>query len=448
MTPEEISIPDDNLAQIVRDLIDLPESEAFSTENVLLVDTLNLRNSGVENLEGLQYMTNLVYLDCREQNISDVSPISDLTQMTWLSLRETAITDISALQKLDNLLYLNLNRMGTITDISPIAGATQLQELILREVQMGNSGLEIIGSNFLQLYRLNMRSTGVSDLIPLVNLMTNGNLQDSPEQQAILDIRDNQIPNEAGNDGYAPIRPYYENIGDRSPNTLPDPVDPAQEVEFNDPNLEEAVRDALSISEDVVITDQLLLQIDTLNLRSTLVSDLSGIEFMENLMYLDLRSSEVTDISLISELSNLTWLSIRETEVTDIQAISNLTNLIYLNMNRQNGISDIQPLTNLTNLQVLIARDVPFGNEGMELIGDNLLNLWRINMRNTNVSNLESLANLMVNGSLQDTPEQEAVIDIRSNPIPNEVGNDGYAPIRPYYENIGDRSPDTLPDPE
>jgi hypothetical protein len=219
----EVQIPDNFLSQIVRQKINLGANEPFTVENLKEVDSLNLRETGVGNLSGMENMTNLVFLDLRGLLVSNLSPISNLHQIKWLSIRETQVNDITPLQGFTELLYLNLNRMDNITDLSPIAQSTKLIELIVRDVRMGNEGITII-SNFNNLIRLNIRNSGVSNLNPLAQLMASGALQDNGAELASVDLRDNPIPNEPGLDGYAPIRPYWNSISNRDPNNLPDPV--------------------------------------------------------------------------------------------------------------------------------------------------------------------------------------------------------------------------------
>ncbi|WP_114750453.1 leucine-rich repeat domain-containing protein [Pleomorphovibrio marinus] len=222
--PAVINFPDGNLELAIREALELGADESINTENILGLESLNLRNAEVTNLTGLESAENLISLDLREQQIADLGPIAELKGMEWLSLRETLVTDISMLEGFNDLVYLNLNRLEGITDISSLAGATRLEELIIRDVQFGDEGMEVI-RNFTNLYRLNMRNCNVTQVDALAHLMENGALRDTPDQMAVIDIRDNDIPNEPGNDGYAPIRPFYENLGDRSPNNLPDPMD-------------------------------------------------------------------------------------------------------------------------------------------------------------------------------------------------------------------------------
>lgn len=87
----------------------------------------NLKRLGVypqesENLEGLQYFTNLSELYVSDSpKLKDMSAIYDLKKLTTLDIRRTNIKDISFLKNLKQLetIYIQQN---PITDFSPILG--------------------------------------------------------------------------------------------------------------------------------------------------------------------------------------------------------------------------------------------------------------------------------------------------------------------------------------
>ncbi|CAN5412740.1 hypothetical protein BH23BAC3_BH23BAC3_16770 [soil metagenome] len=122
------------------------------------------------------------------------------------------------------------------------------------------------------------------------------------------------------------------------------------------------------------------------------------------------------------------------TDITDISPIAGYTTLTYFNANTVPGITDISALAGNENLQVAILRNVPFGNEGMETIRE-LTSLYRINMRNTGVTDITVLGELMADGALLDsTPGAEenggADLDLR------ELDIEDWSPIEPYNDQI------------
>jgi len=116
----------------------------------------------------------------------------------------------------------------------------------------------------------------------------------------------------------------------------------ASVVDFPDPGLEAAIREAIGkpIGE---ILDTDLLGLTTLDARYHNIVDLEGIERLVNLRELDLYGNEIVDISPLSPLINLTTLILSRNRIADIGPLSLLTNLSMLQL-RYNQIHDIRPL--------------------------------------------------------------------------------------------------------
>ena len=374
---------------------------------------LDLRNTLVpnEDLSFLDGITGLTYLDLRGTGLSDISNLSVLTQLEELYLRDNAISDLSPLSGLTTLTYLNIHSNILITELTPLAGLENLEVLIMRNVPAGDNEMEVI-RNFPNLWRINARNTGITDLTVFGDVMAQGALQDRPDEgvSADVDIRENEFGEVTeSDDPYAPIRPYWENISSRSPELLPAPVGDASV--FEDAALESAVRNALGIGPEDEITDQMLIGLEELDARDLPIESIEGIEKMPNLTFLRLDGTNLTDISPLEALSQLN----------------------YFNINTTTGITDISPLRNNTQLGTLIARNVPFGNEGMNTIA-NFTQLHRLNMRNTGVTDLSVLANLMSQGALQNenAPNNTAILDIR------QIDAEDFCVIYPYIGNIAD----------
>ncbi|WP_194776761.1 leucine-rich repeat domain-containing protein [Pararhodonellum marinum] len=224
--------------------------------------------------------------------------------------------------------------------------------------------------------------------------------------------------------------------------TIITPEEP-EVVNVPDARLEQQIKIALGLDDDEDITEENILELETLTIDGgsditgeiEQIEDLTGLEFAENLTYLHLGGTSVTDLTPIAGLEKMDYLRLNNTGVTDLSPISNYTTLTYFNINTTTGITDISPLENNTNLGTIIARNVPFGNEGMETIAK-LTNLWRLNMRNSGVTDLSVLATLMEGGALQNSasPDGAAILDLR------ELEVEDFCVIYPYLDEIGDLS--------
>lgn len=374
---------------------------------------LDARNTTLPDgsLDFLDNLTNLRFVDFRGTGLSDISNLSILENLEEIYLRANDITDLSPLSGLTKLTYLNIHT-NPVTDISPLANLTNLTQLIMRNVESGNEGLQTI-QNLTSLWRLNARNTGITDLTILGEMMSMGALQDDPANLifADVDIRENDFGEVTeDNDPYAPIRPYWSNITERAPEDLPEPVGGA--TVFEDATFEARVRQILGIGDNDPLTDDLLLTIEELDCRDLPIASIAGIE----------------------KIANATFMRFDGTNVTDLSPLESFTDITYFNINTTTGITDISPLANNTNLGTLIARNVPFGNEGMQTIA-NFTNLHRLNMRNTGVTDLSVLAELMAGGALQNenAPNNEAILDIR------QIEAD-FCVIFEYIDNIADLS--------
>lgn len=187
---------------------------------------------------------------------------------------------------------------------------------------------------------------------------------------------------------------------------------------------------------------QYLTELEELELRDNHIADIAPLGFLRKLRVLDLRENRITEISPLGNLAALEELNLRDNYISDITALEDCQNLVYLNLHSNYNIKSIEPIAKLTNLQVLILRNVPVGDQISVL--RNLKNLYRLNLRNCNITDLEVLGELMSMGALQDDPDSgiEAEVDIRDNNL--HADPDYYEPVRKWWGNITHRFPHEL----
>jgi len=141
-----VNFPDPNLEQAIRETIDKPTGDIYSSDLVGLTE-LYASERGISNLTGLEHCTNLEYLDLGGNQISDISalamltklqvavlwdnqivdttPLSGLTSLLGLALNANQISDITSLSAFTNLVILWLGN-NNISGITPLAGLTHL----------------------------------------------------------------------------------------------------------------------------------------------------------------------------------------------------------------------------------------------------------------------------------------------------------------------------------
>ena len=138
---------------------------------------------------------------------------------------------------------------------------------------------------------------------------------------------------------------------------------------FEDADLEEAVRAALSLSAREDLTCGLVSGLTRFSASGStpvrvvsgtprrpapvdVFESLVGIQNLTSLTRLSLTDKWITDISRLSGLTSLTFLSLHTNWVSDLSALSGLTNLTNLILS-DNPLTDISPLSGLTNLELL-----------------------------------------------------------------------------------------------
>ena len=164
---EIIDIKDINLKRAINEQLRKKDLDAdISKSELESLKELNVHESNISNLDGLQYCINLTSLHLNGEKISDISPISKLTKLTYLYLDADMISDISPISNLKKLVTLYLNR-NQISDISPIANLTNLVELYLDQNKL--SDISPI-RNLTNLNYLHLDFNNISNIKPLESL--------------------------------------------------------------------------------------------------------------------------------------------------------------------------------------------------------------------------------------------------------------------------------------
>ena len=141
------------------------------------------------SLVGIEYLTNLQWLDICFNQVQDLTPLANLANLDWLSFDNNLVESIAPLANLTNLWFLKF-WANNVSDISPLANLVNLEELYLDENQIadisvlaGKTSLERLGmgdnqitdvsalENLTNLIYLNSWGNNVSDISPLANLV-------------------------------------------------------------------------------------------------------------------------------------------------------------------------------------------------------------------------------------------------------------------------------------
>jgi len=123
-------------------------------------------------------------------------------------------------------------------------------------------------------------------------------------------------------------------------------------VIFPDVNLENVIRQELNIPAPTPITSDDMLQLTDLNARYKNITNLSGLEYAENLLFADLRNNQLSSVLGLPTSQNLTVLYLRSNQIADLVGFPDLPNLetLQLSDNQLSNVSGLPALQNLTYL--------------------------------------------------------------------------------------------------
>ena len=205
-------------------------------------------------------------------------------------------------------------------------------------------------------------------------------------------------------------------------------------VVFPDPNLEDAIRQAIYKPTGPICAPD-LYNLTELYAHGRHIAPLAGLEHCTNLQALTLSDNEITDISPLANLTNLRWLDLHGNRISDVDPLAELTNLeiLYLGDNQiidlralseltslqgldlgTNQIADIAALSNRTNLHWLFLNDNQISE--IEALAD-LINLENLYLNGNQIADIDALANLTNLGGLDLSDNQ--IIDL--TPLANLI---------------------------
>ena len=310
-----VDIPDANLRAVIADSLGKASGAPISRREIASLTVLEVPNSNIRDLTGLEFATRLTSLNLgmehvfdagwsNSNRIYDLSPLSSLTNLTSLELSFTGLTDVSALGHLTSLTTLWL-RHNLISDISPLVNLTNLEELDLRD----NFTSDISPlANLTNLEGLNFISNNISDVSALAGLT---NLIG-------LDLSSNNISDVSALAGLTSLE--FLALGGN------------------------AISDVSALAG--------LTRLERLGLGGNAISDVSALAGLTNLIILALGENAISDVSALANLTNLVYLALGNNAISDVSALAGLNYLTGLSLSR-NTISDISVLSGLTGLKWL-----------------------------------------------------------------------------------------------
>ena len=341
----QVHFPDSNLRAAVAEALGKSINAPITAGEMGTLSELEAINRGIQNLTGLQFASNMRWLDVRDNQFWDLSPLAGLIELRTLALDSNNISDLSHLNGLENLTELRFNYCQ-VSDLSPLTGLINLRHLDLN----GNniSDLSPI-AGLINLKFLGFPGSNVSDLSPIAGLINLETLlfwhHDVSDLSPIVGLVNLKHINFSGT--------YISDISPIAKLT----------------NLERVGTWGNPFSDLSPLAA--LKKLKILDICGSEVSDLSPLAGLKNLEELYLRTNKITEITPLAALTGLSRLSLYENEISDISALAALTNLEWLRINH-NKIIDFSPLDGIRDNIKLIW----YANPGFPIGGPKIEGSW------------------------------------------------------------------------
>ena len=282
----QVHIPGPNLRAAIAEALGKSINAPITVEEMKRLKTLRVgghgqeqSSSGIRDLTGLQFATNLTELVAWHNQISDLSPLAELISLRNLAVFFGTFSDVSPLAGLINLERLSVTD-SNVSDLSPLRGLINLETL------------NVVGNN------------KVSDLSPLAGLVNLKELIFSG-----MDVSDISPLGRLVN--LKRIVTWGNPFSDLSPLTG---LTKLERLDICGARLSEADLAPLAG----------LTGLKELYLVGNGISDISPIARLTGLERLDVRDNHISNISALAGLTNLKWLAVDNNDVSDFSPLDGL----------------------------------------------------------------------------------------------------------------------------
>ena len=351
-----VAIPDASLRAAIEAALGKASGVPITRAEMATLDSLTATKKGISDLTGLEFATNLTWLDLASNNITDITPLAGLTELREVFLQSNNISDLAPLADNTGLgtgdtVSLNLNPLNAKSL------STHIPTLVAREVSVS-----YVPSPIVTIPDANLRAAVEAALdkatgAPITQAdMQNLNSLDAPNFTNGPGIRD--LTGLAFATNLARLNLRYNRISDLSPMSDLTNLTYLDLTEVHGSLVQGADRHSpLNLS-----PLSGLFNLTYLVLGQNKISDLSPLAGLANLTNLNLASIHIIwdesnptpplALSPLSDLTNLTNLVLSGNSISILSSLSGLITLNSLDLSR-NRIKDLSPLSGLTNLTYL-----------------------------------------------------------------------------------------------
>lgn len=378
------SVIKDIIMQRLSNTIKEYEGNEYVTDLALSrIGYINLQNTYIESLKGIELFKNLYYLDLGKTDISDIRPLKELNQLEYVNLSNTKVKDVSPLKDIE--LYVL-----DISNNENIKGYEQIKHL--KTLNMASCGIKDISkiNELKELTSLDLsENTEIKNIDQLNNSVSELKLDDCNLNEinsichltklAYISLKNNNLENINGIEKLNNL--YYIDL---SGNIIKD-FSKIAKINGNSNEEDMMFEDARTlVVEDAGIKDisifNGLSNISSLYLANNEITDLSG--FYNNHIYeLDLSGNgNLKNIQYLKNLESLFALYLEDCNISDLTEISKLENIGILDL-AKNNITNVNKLNSLKLMALSLEENT--GVEGKISIGGlEVLNLANVDYDN------------------------------------------------------------------
>ncbi|MBG9630566.1 internalin [Bacillus thuringiensis] len=261
-----------NKYNLNRENLDTPitKEDLLKVKSLIVVEA---KNKGIQDVSGLEYMTNLENLKLEEVKLKNIKFISGLRQLKSLSITYGELEDIGPLAELEHIEFLTL-RNNKISDLSPLSQLSQLSQM--KKIKM-----------------LDLNSNYIKDIKPLFTV----------KSLKTLTVANNQI----SNDNLAGIE-QLKNVKNLS-----------------------LSNNGLTNIEHITSMKKLV----ELDLAKNELENIEPLSRLSTVQSLNLEENYISDITPLSHLTDLYDLKLGSKEIRDVRPVQELGKRIYIDIQRQ-----------------------------------------------------------------------------------------------------------------
>ncbi|AEX51733.1 putative surface protein [Rahnella aquatilis CIP 78.65 = ATCC 33071] len=315
MSTINVTIPDPALNELLHVACDVPLGTPLTSDDLASLSTLDASNSGITDLEGMQYCINLLNLNLSDNEIKDTTPLIGLTLLISLNLSENLNLLDEAVQKLSSLINIQ-NLILTQSMIQSVNFASNMTKLI-----------NLDASRCLDLIDLH----GISYLPAL----------------AVLDLSDSKQITDISALSTLPNLVYLE--------LTQCPFISNMEVLGKITSLTELI--IIQCGETNISYLNTLSNLENLNFKDNFVSDISFVSNLHKLNYISFTNNKVSDLTPLKQLTLLETFIAPENLITTLSPILDLPLLTLCTISNNY-------LTDFGEIAYLISKSVSLHFEG------------------------------------------------------------------------------------